>query len=74
MFREEGEDIGHGVGGGRGGGSGDEMPPGSTESDGEDAVKAEEGERTGDGEAEAAVGGVQALLLSEAALEVGLGC
>ena len=50
------------------------MPPGSTESDGENAVEAEDGECIGEGEVETAVGGVRALLLGEAALEVGLGC
>ena len=50
------------------------MPPASTESDGEDAVEAEEGEGIGEGEAETAVRGERTLLLGEAALEVGLGC
>lgn len=71
VFGEEGENVGYRVRR-RGGRWREEVPPEGAEGSGEDAVKAEEGERVGGGQAETTCGGARALLLGVLVEEEGV--
>lgn len=71
MFGEEGENVGDRVRR-RGSCRREEVPPDYAEGDGENTVKAEEGECVGGGQAETACGSVRALLLAESAEDEGV--